>query len=399
MAARPFTPADRLRALPNQFFAGLVAATEARIRAGHDVINLGQGNPVDPTPPHIVQALQDAAADPRYHRYISFRGLHRLKEQAARWWEDRHGVVLDPDREIAILIGVKVGLAEVALATLNPGDVAAVPDPGYPDYWSGIALAGARRISLRLPAARGFRPAWEELPATVRLVFLNYPHNPTGQVGEPALFAEAVEFARRTGAVIAHDLAYGDILYDGHAAPSFLATPGAREVGVEFVSLSKSYNMAGWRIGLVAGHPDIIGAIELLQDHLHCSQFGAVQEAAIAALTSPPEVTESVRARYRERREAFLGPVREAGWDIPPIPGGIFLWGAVPGEGDGEAFSRFLLETADVMVAPGIGFGAEGRRFVRISLTAPTDRIGDAARRIARVLPEWNPAADSGASS
>jgi aminotransferase len=391
MARNPVIPAERLNRLPAQFFAGLVAATAARQEAGYDVINLGQGNPVDPTPTPIVDALVTAARDVRYHRYIPFRGLSALKAAAARWWARRHGVDLDPEREIAVLIGVKVGLAEIALALLNPGDRAAVPDPGYPDYWSGIALAGAEKVPLRLPAATGFRPRWEELPPGVRLVFLNYPHNPTGTLADPAVFHDAVTFARRTGAVVAHDLAYGEILYDGHASPSFLATPGAREVGVEFLSLSKSYNMAGWRIGLVAGHPDVIAALELLQDHLHCSQFGAIQEAAIAALDSPPTLTAEVRQRYQERRDAFLEPLHRAGWPIPPAGGGIFLWAPVPGSGDGEAFARFLLESADVMVAPGIGFGAEGRAFVRISLTAPTDRLREAAQRIARVLPLWEP--------
>jgi aminotransferase len=389
MGGAPFRRASRLDDLPAQFFAALVAATEARVAAGHDVINLGQGNPVDRTPAHIVEALEEAVKNPRYHRYIGFRGLHRLKQAGARWWADKHGVRLDPAREIAVLIGVKVGLAEISLAVLNPGELAAVPDPGYPDYWSGIALAGAVRVPLPLPAQDGFRPAWDRLPAGVRLVFLNYPHNPSGQVADSDLFRGAVRYAQETGAVIAHDLAYGDILFDGSRSPSFLATPGARDVGVEFLSLSKSYNMAGWRIGLVAGHGDVIAALELLQDHLHCSQFGAIQEAAITALESPAAVTQAVAATYQARRDAFLEPLWRAGWGIPRSQGGIFLWCPVPDGGDGESFARFLLECADVMVAPGIGFGEEGRHYVRVSLTAPQERLQEAAERIAGVLGEY----------
>lgn len=386
-----FSAARRMGRLPHQFFADLVAATEARRQAGHDVINLGQGNPIDPTPTHIVDTLALAAANPVYQRYIPFQGLSALKEAGARWWQRRHGVILDPAREIAVLIGVKVGLAEISLVVLNPGDKAAVPDPGYPDYWSGIALAGGVCHPMALTPRNQYYPDWSLVPEDTRLVFLNYPHNPTGQVARQDVFQEAVTFAQRTGAVMAHDLAYGDIRFDpdpSSGSGSFLATPGAKAVGVEFLSLSKSYNMAGWRIGLVAGQPDIIHEIEVLQDHLHCSQFGAIQEAAIAALESPAALTEAMAHRYRERRDIFLHAVATAGWNVPAPRGGIFCWAPAPAGLDGQALAQILLEKADVMVAPGIGFGEQGRHFVRISLTQPTERLAEAGARIAQVWAE-----------
>ena len=387
-----FVPARRLDRLPDQFFAELVARTEARRAAGHDVINLGQGNPIDATPDFIVDRLATAAADPRYHHYIPFSGLLALKEAGARWWFTHHGVRLDPGREIAVTIGIKVALAELALVVLNPHEVALVPNPGYPDYRSGIALAGARPHSLVLDASRGFQPDFSGLAPDARLVFLNYPHNPTGRLAAAGVFREAVAYGSRTGAVIVHDLAYGDVVSDGRSAPSFLATPGAKEVGVECLSFSKSYSMAGWRIGLVAGHPEVIRQLEVLQDHLHCSQFGAIQEAAIAALDSPAAVTAAVAARYQARRDVLIDGLAAAGWQVPAPEGGIFCWAPVPQGGDGASLANFLLETCDVMVAPGAGFGSEGRRFVRFSLTADSERLQEAARRIGKRLPDFQSA-------
>ncbi len=386
---RPFVPARRMSRLPEQFFADLVARTEARKVAGHDVINLGQGNPIDPTPDHIVDRLTQAAHEPRYHRYVPFNGLAALKEAGARWWKERHGVHLDPNREVAVVIGVKVALAELALIALNPGDVAVVPDPGYPDYWSGIALAGGRVVGLPVVVGDPSTPNFDAAPRDARLLYLNFPHNPTGRMASSADFSRAVEYARRTGAVLVHDLAYGDVTFDGRRALSLLAVPGGREVGVECLSLSKSYNMAGWRIGLAAGRADVIRQLEVIQDHLHCSQFGAIQEAAVAALDSPPEVTAAVATRYQARRDALVRGLAEAGWLVPPPEGGIFCWAPVPGGGDGTTLADFLLEHADVMVAPGIGFGSQGRAYVRFSLTAERERLEEAAARIGRVLPAY----------
>lgn len=382
--------ANRISRLPPQFFAALVAEAASRQRAGQSIINLGQGNPVDPTPPAIVEALAAAAADPRHHQYGSFRGLDAFKAAGSRWWRRRYGVELDPEREIAVVIGVKVALAELTLLTANEGDGVLVPDPGYPDYDAGIALAGARRLPYVLGRDRGYQPDFDALP-TARLMFLNYPHNPTGALAGQGTLAAAVAWARRTGALLVQDLAYGDIVFDGQRARSLLAEPGGRDVGVELLSLSKTFHMAGWRIGLVAGGADIIRELERLQDHLHCSQFGAIQAAAALGLDEGETIAAETAAIYQRRRDLFTGALAAAGHDIPLPAGGIFLWWPVPGGGSGTQFARFLLDHAGVLVAPGAGFGREGIQAVRLSLTTPEGALADAAQRIIAALDDWDP--------
>jgi len=379
-------PADRIRRLPHQLFAGLVAKIDDKRRQGLDVINLGQGNPDQPTPKHIIDALKAAADEPAYHRYISFRGLPALKAAVAEWYRDRYGVDLNPETEVAILIGSKIGLEEISLALLNAGDIALAPDPGYPDYWSGIALAGAELKPWRLDPAAGFLPNPAEITEDVRLAFLNYPNNPTGRVAPPAFYDQVIAQAAKTGTVLAHDLAYGDIVYDQKTAVSLLARPGGKEVGIEFTTLSKSYNMAGWRLGFAAGNATVIRYLELLQDHLHCSQFGAIQAAGIAALKTPLPVIEEVRNLYQARRDRFISSARENGWEIPPSAGSIFLWCPVPATKTAWEWAELLLEEAGVMVAPGTGFGEAGEGYVRIALTEPEDRLALAAQRIANRL-------------
>lgn len=391
----PFQPADRVCRLPSQFFAALVADATARQRAGQPIINLGQGNPVDPTPPAIVDALGAGAADPRHQRYGSFRGLDALKEAASRWWHRRYGVELDPARELAVVIGVKVALAELSLLAANEGDGVLVPDPGYPDYDAGIALSGARRLAYPLTADTGYQPDFACLP-DARLMFLNYPHNPTGALATTDTLAAAAAWARRTGALLAQDLAYGDIVFDGGRARSLLGEPGAREVAVELLSLSKTFHMAGWRIGLVAGGADVIAAFETLQDHLHCSQFGAIQAAAAVALDQGDAWADGTAALYQRRRDLVVDGLRSAGVAVPKPMGGIFVWLPVPGGGDGTRFARFLLDYADVLVAPGVGFGHEGTRFVRLSLTTADTELAEAVRRIGSVVAAWDAGRDAG---
>ncbi|MFO7171780.1 MAG: aminotransferase class I/II-fold pyridoxal phosphate-dependent enzyme [Bacillota bacterium] len=385
----PFRPSSRLQALPSHFFARIVRTAREMAAAGHDVINLGQGNPDLPTPPHIVERLVAAARDPRTHGYSPFDGLPELKEAIAAWYRRRFGVEVDPHREVAILIGAKVGLQEISLCLLEPGDVALVPDPGYPDYWSGIALAGARLHPLPLRPENGFVPDFAEVPPAVaekvRLVFLNSPANPTGAVYPPEAVQEAIAFAQRYGAALAFDAAYLDLVYDGREPMSFLQFPGAREVGVEFHTLSKSFNMAGWRIAFCAGNPDLIAQLNLLQDHLHCSQFPAIQLAAAAALLGPYEPVEALRDEYRRRRDAFVAACRRIGWEVPPPAGSFFVWCPVPAGMTAADFADRVLREAHTVVAPGTAFGAHGEGYVRVSLTAPVERLEEAAERIGRL--------------
>jgi L-glutamine---4-(methylsulfanyl)-2-oxobutanoate aminotransferase len=383
------TPARRLNRLPAQLFARLVATTQALQAAGHDVINLGQGNPDLPAPSHVVEALQHAAADPATHKYIPFSGLRSFREAAAAWYARHYGVALDPETEICVLIGAKLGLQEISLCLLNEGDICLMPDPCYPDYWSGAALAGARPFPMPLTADTRFLPDLaaisKEVAQAAKLMFLNFPTNPTGAVASPAFFADVVDFARSNRIVVAHDLAYGDILYDGHQPVSFLQTPGAKEVGVEFCTLSKSYNMAGWRIGFAAGNSTVIAAMNLLQDHLNCSQWGAVQRAAIAALSGPQDCVHALRDEYQARRDTWVEAARSAGWNVQPPAGSIFVWCPVPKPFTSETFADLLLRECHVVVAPGVGFGPAGEGYVRVSLTTPVNRLQEAAQRIGRL--------------
>ncbi len=381
--------ATRLQRLPSQFFARLVAATAALQAAGHDVINLGQGNPDLPTPEHIVEAAGRAGKNPAMHKYIPFSGLRSLKEAAAGWYNKKYNVALDPEHEVCILIGAKLGLQEISLCLLDEGDICLVPDPGYPDYWSGIELAGGRRVPLPLLPENRFLPNLtaldKEVADAAKLMFLNFPTNPTGAVAPPEFFQQVVEFARAHQVVVAHDLAYGDLVFDGKPPVSFLQTPGAKEVGVEFCTLSKSYNMAGWRIGFVAGNREVIASMNLLQDHLNCSQWGAIQEAAAVALSGPQDSVQALCAEYERRRDTWLKATRAIGWEIPPSAGSFFVWCPVPKPFTSEAFADLLLRECHVVVAPGVGFGPAGEGFVRVSLTAPQERLELAAQRIGRL--------------
>lgn len=382
-------PSHQVKRLPTQFFASLVAKVN-RVRAsGADLINLGQGNPDLPTPAHIVKALQAAAEDPRHHRYPPFTGLPALKAAIADWYRREHGAILDPETEVAVLFGAKAGLVEIAQCLLNPGDVCLVPDPGYPDYWSGIALAGAEMVTMPLLRENGFLPDLARIPPAARqrakLMFLNYPNNPTGACAPEAFFDDVIRFADEHNIVVAHDFAYGAIGFDGRKPVSFLSRPGAKEVGVEFYTLSKTYNMAGWRVGFALGNRDVIRLINLIQDHYYCSLFGAVQMAAVAALTGPQDCVRELVATYQRRRDALYDELREAGWDLLPCEGSFFAWLPVPKGFTSAAFADLLLEEAHVAVAPGIGFGACGEGYVRVGLLASEARLREAAQRMARV--------------
>jgi len=378
--------AERIDRLPTQLFARLVAATNALQAAGHDVINLGQGNPDLPTPPHVIAALQSAAVEPTMHKYIPFGGLMELKEAVAQWYTNRFNVALDPESEICILIGAKLGLQEISLCLLDEGDICLVPDPGYPDYWSGIELAGGMRYPVPLVPENQFLPDLQSIPEEVaraaRLIFLNFPTNPTGAVANREFFDRVVQFAVSKEIAVAHDLAYGDITFDGRDRLSFLQTPGAKDVGVEFCTLSKSYNMAGWRIGFVAGNRAVIKSMNLLQDHLNCSQWGAIQKAAVAALTGPQDCVQELSAEYQRRRDIWVEAAASIGWQIKPSSGSFFVWCPVPKPYSSQDFADLLLRECHVVVAPGVGFGPAGEGFVRISLTTSGERLRQAAQRI-----------------
>ncbi|EGL84082.1 aminotransferase class I and II [Caldalkalibacillus thermarum TA2.A1] len=384
-----FEPSQTLKNLPEQFFAKLTQKAARYVQQGYDVINLGQGNPDLPTPPHIVAALKKAAENPLYHRYSPFKGHPFLKEAVAQFYEREYHVHLDPETEVAILLGGKAGLVEVSQCLLNPGDVAFVPDPGYPDYWSGIALAGGEMVLMPLTAERCFLPDFSQLSPLhlkkAKLMFLNYPNNPTAAVAVQSLFEEAVALACQHQICVVHDFAYGAIAYDGHQPLSFLQIPGAKEVGIEIYTLSKTYNMAGWRIAFAVGNQSVIEAIELIQDHYHCSLFGAIQEAAAVALLSSQECVDQLRETYQRRRDTFISALQDIGWDVQPPQGSFFAWLPVPDGFDSASFADLLLEESHIVVAPGIGFGPHGEGYVRAGLVSSEETLLKAAERIERL--------------
>jgi len=389
VSAFPIQPADRMQELPTQFFAKLVGKANAQIAAGHDVINLGQGNPDQPTPAHIVKKLQEAAENPLYHRYPPFNGFLFLKQAVAARYKEDYGVELDPETEVAILFGGKTGLVEISQCLLNPGDVCLVPDPGYPDYWSGVALAGARMSFMPLKEANAFLPDYGAIPEAdlnkAKLLFINYPNNPTAVTAPASFYEETIRFAAKHGIVVASDFAYGALGFDGQKPVSFLQLPGAKEVGVEFYTLSKTYNMAGWRVGFALGNKEVVRMINLIQDHYYCSLFGGIQEAAAAALTGPQDCVAELQAMYQGRRDALFAALDRIGWKANRSQGSFFTWLPVPKGHTSASLADLLLEEAKIVVAPGIGFGDSGEGYVRLGLLTSEARLEEAVERVAKL--------------
>jgi L-glutamine---4-(methylsulfanyl)-2-oxobutanoate aminotransferase len=375
-----------LKSLPKQFFASLVQKVGRYTEQGADVINLGQGNPDQPTPGHIVDKLKEAAENPLNHKYSPFRGLKSFKEAAAEFYKREYGVVLDPEEEIAILFGGKAGLVEIPQCLLNPGETILVPDPGYPDYWSGVELARAKMVTMPLKEENDFLPDYSELDeedlAAAKLMFLNYPNNPTGAVADSDFFQETIHLAKENEICVVHDFAYGAIGFDGKRPYSFLQTEGAKDVGIEIYTLSKTYNMAGWRVGFAAGNKSVISAINLLQDHLYVSLFGAIQEAAAEALLGPQECVSDLNDLYESRRNVLINGLKNIGWEVSAPKGSFFAWLKVPEPFSSIEFADFLLEKAHIAVAPGVGFGEYGEGYVRVGLLTSEERLREAVSRI-----------------
>ncbi|UAL48764.1 pyridoxal phosphate-dependent aminotransferase [Sutcliffiella horikoshii] len=381
-----FQQSELLNTLPKQFFASLVEKVGKVVAQGHDVINLGQGNPDQPTPEHIVKSLQEAVEKPNHHKYSPFQGHQFFKEAIATFYKREYEVDINPDSEVAILFGGKAGLVEIPQCLLNEGDTVLVPDPGYPDYWSGVALAKAKMEYMPLREVYHFLPNYEDINPEVlkaaKLMFLNYPNNPTGAVANSAFFKETVALASERDICVVHDFAYGAIGFDGKKPLSFLQTPGAKDVGIEIYTLSKTFNMAGWRVGFAVGNESVIKAINLLQDHMYVSIFGAIQEAAATALLDKQTCVEELVELYEERRNVLIHGLQEIGWEVMAPKGSFFAWLKVPGRYTSEEFADKLLEEAHVVVAPGIGFGSFGEGYVRVGLLTSTERLQEAVQRI-----------------
>lgn len=377
---------ERLSRIPPYLFAELERKIEQKKAAGVDVISLGIGDPDMPTPDHIVRALSEAVRDPGTHQYPSNRGRAEFREAVAQFYLDRFGVALDPDTQVMPAIGGKECIFNLNLAFLDEGDVALAADPGYPVYTGGPLIAGAEPVLMPLVPERGFVPDLGAIPADTlgraRLLFLNYPNNPTGAVVPDGYFEEVVGFAREHDVLAVHDNAYSELTFDGYVAPSFLATPGARDVGVEVFSLSKSYNMTGWRCGAIVGNPDAIARYWQLKTNVDSGLFEAIQLAAVEALTGPQDNVREMCALYQRRRDLVLGALAEIGIELDPPKGTIYIWAPVPEGQTSVSFAAEVLERAGVVVSPGSAYGPNGEGFFRISLTVPDERLLEAVERM-----------------
>jgi len=382
--------AERLARIGAYIFADLDRKQEELRARGVDVINLGIGDPDLPTPEHIIEALARAARDPRSHRYPPYAGIRDFREAAAEWYRRRFDVRLDPERDVLALIGSKEGLAHLPWAILNPGEAALVPDPGYPVYRSATVLAEGEPLAVPLQPERGFLPDLAAIPREAarrsRILFLNYPNNPTAATASLPFFQDVVRFAQENHVFVAHDNSYSEIAYDGYRPRSFLQADGAREVGVEFHSLSKTYCMTGWRIGLAVGNAAVIAALGRIKTNIDSGVFRAVQEAGIAALMGPEEPLRQRLVVFQRRRDRVVDTLTALGWNPPRPRATFYIWMQAPGGRTGTEFAAEVLERTGVVLTPGLGYGQQGERYVRLSLTTPDARLDEALNRLTRTF-------------
>jgi LL-diaminopimelate aminotransferase len=384
------TPSKRLEAIPPYKFQELEQQIADKRAAGIDVISLGIGDPDEPTYSHVVEAMREAVAVADYHRYPSNRGRDEFRQAFAEFYDRRFGVEIDPKGEVIPAIGAKECIYNLCFAFLDPGDVALASDPGYPVYTGGPILAGAEAELLPLVPDLGFAPDLGAVPADVaaraRLMFVNYPNNPTGAVVPDGFFEQVVAFAREHEILVVHDNAYSETTYDGYVAPSFLATPGAKEVGVEVFSLSKGYNMTGWRCAAILGNAEAIQTYWRLKTNVDSGLFEAIQMAGVAALEGPGEPLERMNQTYARRRDLVVSALTEIGVQVDSPKGTIYVWAPVPEGHTSTSFCELVLEEAAVVISPGSMYGPSGEGFFRITLTAPDERIEEAVERMRKHL-------------
>lgn len=379
---------QRLENLPPYLFARIDAMKAQKRKEGVDIIDLGVGDPDLPTPSHIVEAMVGAVKNPKNHHYPAYEGMAAYRQAVAEWYGKRFSVSLDPDREVLALMGSKDGIAHIPEAFVNPGDYVLVPDPGYPVYKTSTLFAEGKTHLMPLTAENDFLPVLEDIPKDVlkkaKLFFFNYPNNPTAAIAPKAFFEEVVDFARDNDLVVVHDNAYSEITFDGYKAPSFLETDGAKEVGVEMHSLSKTYNMTGWRIGMAVGNPEILAGLGRVKSNMDSGVFDAVQEAAVAALTGSQQCVADACAVYQERRDVLVKGLNELGFDVRAPKATFYVW--MPVEDCMKTAAQFLNE-AGIVVTPGVGFGESGAGYVRFAITRSVERIEEALDRIRRITP------------
>jgi alanine-synthesizing transaminase len=387
------TQQGRMRRLPPYVFAQVNELKMKLRRAGEDIVDLGMGNPDLPTPKHIVEKLLDAAQKPHNHRYSASRGITKLREAIANWYARRYGVEIDPETEAVVTIGAKEGLSHLILALISPGDVVLVPNPAYPIHPYSVIIAGGDVRSIPIGPDRNFledlEHAFRQTWPRPKILIISYPHNPTTAVVDSDFFDKIVAFAKENRIIVIHDFAYADLTFDGYKAPSFLQAKGAKDVGVEFFSMSKSYSMAGWRVGFCVGNRHIVYALTRIKSYLDYGIFQPVQIAAIVALNGDQSCVQEIVDVYRSRRDTLIRGLNRIGWEVEPPKGTMFVWARIPepfrAMGSVE-FSKFLIEKAKVAVSPGLGFGEYGDEYVRFALVENEHRINQAVRGIKKAL-------------
>lgn len=387
-----FDKAKRLKRLPPYLFAELDRAKMKLKQRGVDIIDLGVGDPDVPTPAPIIARLVKAADDPRNHRYPSYQGLLSFREEVSKWYLHRFGVSLDPEEEVVTLIGSKEGIAHICLGLLNPGDLALVPEPAYPVYRSGVIFSGSEPYYIPLRAEDDFLPSLKDINPRVasqaKLMWLNYPNNPTGATASIDFFRELVEFAHRFNIIVCHDLAYSELSYNGYRAPSFLEVEGAKEMGVEFHSLSKSFSMTGWRIGFAVGNKEFLNALKDIKTNIDSGVFQAIQEAGVEALKLQNELIPQIREVFHTRRDFFVRGLKDLGWKVSLPRATFYLWVKVPEKYSSFSsfdFAQLLLDKCGIVVTPGVGFGPSGEGYIRIALTVGKERLEEALSRLERL--------------
>ncbi len=377
---------SRLKNLEEYVFFEVAKAKEEAILSGKDVIDLGGGNPDLPPHPRIIEALKKEADDLENHRHPIYEGLPELKKAIGLWFGRRFGVSVDPESEILILIGSKEGLSHVNLAFIDRGDEVLIPNPAYPPYRRSVILAGGKVLDMPLLRRNSWRPDFEELQredlSKAKLLFLNYPNNPTGALADEGFFEKAVDFAEENELVICHDMAYSEITFDGNRAVSMLQVPGARERTLEFHSFSKTYGMTGWRLGFVVGGRELIKVLRNVEVTVNSGAFHVLQKAAMAALSLPDEAIGEVRQTYQERRDILVNGLRELGWELESPKGGIFVWAKIPYEYDSKTMARLLIDKTGIVTTPGVGLGSQGEGYLRFSLIVDNDRLNEAVGKM-----------------
>ena len=386
MASFPIEVATRIKTLPPYLFAAIDKMKQEAIARGVDIINLGIGDPDLPTPLPIIESLAKAAKDPKHHQYPSYEGMLSFRKAVAGWYKRRFNVTLDPANEVLTLIGSKEGIGHIHLAFVDPGDVVLVPSPGYPVYPVGTGFSGGTSHIMPLTKTKGFLPDLGAIPNDVakkaKLMWLNSPNNPTSVIMTKDYFKWVVDFAQEHQIIVCHDAAYSELYYDGRRPASFMEVEGAKDVGVEFHSLSKTYNMTGWRIGFAVGNNDVLAGLGKVKSNLDSGCFEAVQEAGITALNLDDSVTDGLRKNYQARRDTLISGLKSLGLEVDPPPAAFYVWVTVPKGYTSTSFTAHLLEKAGIVTTPGNGFGAPGEGYIRMTLCTSKERLAEALDRI-----------------